>query len=107
MSLDYSTVFAFSNFLLPDPTVFAGSQTPPDYVLSVHSSKALIVEPVKGPNYMLADAVIQLAVAKGDRHEVRIDGLNLFIQMSQPLTAPVIYRNVLFIWIVCVYDVAN
>ena len=49
-----------------------GTQIPPDYVLSVHSSKALIVEPVKGPNYMLADAVIQLAVAKGERHEVRL-----------------------------------
>ncbi len=47
-----------------------GAAVPPDYVLSVHSSKPLVVEPVNGPNYMLADAVIQLAVAKGNRHEV-------------------------------------
>ncbi len=49
---------------------FVGRQSAPGYVLSLHSSKALIVEPVKGPSYMLADSVIQLAVAKGDRHEV-------------------------------------
>ena len=70
--------FCLQYFFLSKVILFAGSQIPPDYVLSVHSSKALIVEHVKGPNYMLADAVIQLAVAKGDGHEVGINGLNLF-----------------------------
>ena len=39
-------------------------------MLSVHSSKALIVDPVKGPSFVLADSIIQLALSKGNRHEV-------------------------------------
>ena len=41
----------------------------PKCVLTVHSAKALMVESNKVPNVILADSIIQLAVAKGTRHE--------------------------------------
>ena len=40
-------------------------------MLSVHSAKALIVEKEVAPNQLLANSIIQLAMAKGTRHEVR------------------------------------
>ncbi|XP_064608761.1 calpain-15-like [Liolophura sinensis] len=47
-----------------------------DYVLSVHSPKAVMVEQLSAGNsrtfqYVLADAIIQLTMAKGTRHEGR------------------------------------
>lgn len=54
-----------------------------DYVLSVHSPKAVMVEQLSAGNsrtfqYVLADAIIQLTMAKGTRHEVSV--LSVVIQ---------------------------
>jgi hypothetical protein len=43
---------------------------PPNYTLSVHSSKGLIVEQHPVSDVALADAVIQLVLSKGERLEV-------------------------------------
>lgn len=49
----------------------------PRYTLSIHSSKALLVEQKMLPATALADAVIQLAIVKGERHEVTVINLHL------------------------------
>lgn len=45
-----------------------------DFVLSIHSSKAVMVDEIDSSTskyrHAFADAVIQLAVAKGNREEV-------------------------------------
>nr|CAI5835043.1 unnamed protein product [Callosobruchus analis] len=43
----------------------------PRYVLAIHSSKKLLAENVQPPNYILADAIISLTLARGQRHEGR------------------------------------
>jgi calpain-15 len=53
--------------------IFAGMEDPasyPEYVLAIHSSKRLLVEQISPPAYVLADAIISLTLAKGQRHEV-------------------------------------
>ena len=42
----------------------------PRGVLSVHSSKAHLIESMSLANFALADAIIELAMSKGQRHEV-------------------------------------
>lgn len=59
--------------------VFKGMEDPasyPEYVLAIHSSKRLLVEQISPPAYVLADAIISLTLAKGQRHEVFI--INIF-----------------------------
>jgi hypothetical protein len=54
-------------------TYVAGMEDPasyPEYVLAIHSSKRLLVEQISPPAYVLADAIISLTLAKGQRHEV-------------------------------------
>nr|XP_023014057.1 calpain-D-like [Leptinotarsa decemlineata] len=43
----------------------------PRYVLAIHSSKKLAAENIQPPNYILADAIISLTLARGQRHEGR------------------------------------
>ncbi|XP_014255422.1 calpain-D isoform X2 [Cimex lectularius] len=49
----------------------------PEYVLAIHSSKRLIVEPMIPPAFILADAIISLTLTKGQRHEGR-EGMTAF-----------------------------
>jgi len=51
---------------LVDPSVY------PEFVLAIHSSKRLLVEQVSPPSFVLADTIINLTLAKGQRHEVSI-----------------------------------
>ncbi|XP_030753307.1 calpain-D-like isoform X2 [Sitophilus oryzae] len=43
----------------------------PKYVLAIHSSKRLLAEHIRPPNFILADSIISLTLAKGQRHEGR------------------------------------
>ncbi|XP_065199791.1 calpain-D [Planococcus citri] len=43
----------------------------PQYILAIHSSKKLLVEQISPPGYVLADTLINLTLAKGQRHEGR------------------------------------
>lgn len=49
----------------------------PKFLLSVHSSKQLLVETSRPSKYILADAVTRLAMAKGQRHHAR-EGLTAY-----------------------------
>lgn len=51
----------------------------PDYVLAIHSSKKILVEQITPPSFVLADAIISLTLAKGQRHEVRFNIRLIFI----------------------------
>jgi len=44
-----------------------------DAVLTIHSCKAHLVSTLTLSTTCLADAIIQLAVAMGERHEVRLE----------------------------------
>lgn len=50
---------------LDDPSLY------PQCVLAIHSSKRLLVEQIVPPPFILADAIINLTLAKGQRHEGR------------------------------------
>jgi len=54
---------------LVDPSVY------PEFVLAIHSSKRLLVEQVSPPSFVLADTIINLTLAKGQRHEVSLSSL--------------------------------
>jgi len=43
----------------------------PEFVLALHSSKRLLVEQLNSSYHLLADAIINLTLAKGQRHEGR------------------------------------
>ena len=43
----------------------------PDYILAIHSSKRLLAEQLSSSYHLLADSIISLTVAKGQRHEGR------------------------------------
>lgn len=49
----------------------------PKFLLSVHCSKQLLVETSRPGKYVLADAIIKLAMAKGQRHHAR-EGLTAY-----------------------------
>lgn len=48
-----------------EPTLY------PEYILALHSSKRLLVEQLNSSYHLLADAIINLTLAKGQRHEGR------------------------------------
>lgn len=50
---------------MDDPSMY------PQCVLAIHSSKRLLVEQIVPPPFILADAIINLTLAKGQRHEGR------------------------------------
>lgn len=50
---------------IEDPSLY------PQCVLAIHSSKRLLVEQISPPANLLADAIISLTLAKGQRHEGR------------------------------------
>eukprot|EP00095_Tigriopus_kingsejongensis_P005938 maker-scaffold316_size209483-snap-gene-1.35 protein:Tk05938 transcript:maker-scaffold316_size209483-snap-gene-1.35-mRNA-1 annotation:"PREDICTED: calpain-D-like" len=52
-------------------TVYSDSSDFPKYVLSLHSSKRLLMEELNSSYHLLADAVINLTLAEGQRHEGR------------------------------------
>ena len=41
----------------------------PEYILALHSSKRLLIEQLNSSQHLLADAIINLTLAKGQRHE--------------------------------------
>lgn len=60
-------IYAFILLIdLVDPSVY------PEFVLAIHSSKRLLVEQVSPPSFVLADTIINLTLAKGQRHEVSL-----------------------------------
>ncbi|XP_054155045.1 calpain-D-like [Oppia nitens] len=44
----------------------------PNYLLAIHSAQSLLIERIKPPKYMLADALISIAMARGQRHEIAV-----------------------------------
>lgn len=50
---------------MDDPSMY------PQCVLAIHSSKRLLVEQIVPPPFILADAIINLTLARGQRHEGR------------------------------------
>ena len=54
-----------------------GSNISPKYVLTIHSAKPLLVNRVSMANYTLADAIIQLAIAKG-KQDRQIKGITMY-----------------------------
>lgn len=47
-----------------------GEELFPSYVLTIHSSRAVMVDQVPMTDYSLADSLLHLATTKGKRHEV-------------------------------------
>uniref|UniRef100_T1L551 Calpain catalytic domain-containing protein n=2 Tax=Tetranychus urticae TaxID=32264 RepID=T1L551_TETUR len=52
-------------------TTFNGPDDYPKFLLSIHSSKKLLVETIPPPSFILADVIINLTLSKGQRHEGR------------------------------------
>ena len=48
----------------------------PEYILALHSSKRLLIEQLNSSQHLLADAIINLTLAKGQRHEGRCFNIN-------------------------------
>lgn len=49
----------------------------PDFVLAMHSSKKLVLEQLNSSYHLMADAIVNLTLAKGTRHEGR-EGMTAF-----------------------------
>ncbi|KAI1286999.1 Calpain-D [Halotydeus destructor] len=58
-------------------TSFSSTDVYPKFLLAIHSSKRLMVETLPPPSFLLADAIISLTLAKGQRHEGR-EGMTAF-----------------------------
>ena len=61
------------------------------YVLAVHSSKHILAEQHPAPPQTLADSVVQLAIAKGHRHEVSYTFSSPLGAFARPLALSVIH----------------
>ena len=51
--------------VISDPSLY------PDYVLALHSSKRLLVEQLRSSYHLLADAIINLTLAKGNKNDIQ------------------------------------
>lgn len=60
----------FSILFISSSPGFESPDQYPQFLLSIHSSKRLLVETLPPPSFLLADAIISLTLSKGQRHEV-------------------------------------
>ena len=51
-----------------------GEEQYPRHVLAIHSARHLAVQRAPAEANLLADTIVQLTLAKGQRHEVRAEG---------------------------------
>ena len=75
----------------------ADQQKAPKYVLSLHSSKGLLAEQQRATEYILADTIIQLAMAKGTKHEVGSSNTSVFYGVQRFFLAIICPMSVLVV----------
>lgn len=61
----------------------------PGYVLAIHSSKRVAVEQITAPASLLVDSLVNLCLAKGQRHEGR-QGMTVYY-LTKVITSPEVF----------------